>query len=506
MAATEMPQAQRGLVVDGIVKAYAGTVVLRGISVAVAPGEVVGLVGHNGAGKSTLMKSISGAVRPDEGSVRVDGVEVPRGEPKAAIAAGVSTVYQELSLLPNLTVTQNVFLGREERRAGVLGRAAMRASARALIDEFHLDVDPDALVGSIPVATRQLLEVAIATHRDARYLLLDEPTTALEGRQVDRFLETVRGLADRGLGIVLVDHKLEELYAVCDRIVALVDGEVRIDGSVDTVHRADVVHAIAGDDVTHEPTDATASGGREDAEITVDVRGLATARLEDVTLQARAGRVLGIYGLVGAGRTELLHALAGMDRILGGEVVVHGRRHAPRSPRAAIRGGVVYVTEERKHDGIVPQLDSIVNLMLPVLHQTRRAGLLSRRRMRARAMELMDALRVRGDRDAPIERLSGGNQQKVVIARALALEPRVLLLDEPTKGVDLGVKAEIHRLVRSLAHERGITVILVSSEEDEVVDVADDVIVMSGRRTDGTLVPDADRTPQALRRIAWDAA
>ncbi|MCH1883933.1 sugar ABC transporter ATP-binding protein [Agrococcus sp. ARC_14] len=499
--------AERGLIIDRVSKSYAGTSVLRDVSVTVRPGEIVGLVGHNGAGKSTLLKAISGAVAPEIGTVTVDGDAFRLGDPTAAIHAGIATVYQELSLVPNLTVTQSAFLGRERSAAGMLRRDEMRAQTQALLAEFGLKIDPDARIGAIPVATRQLLEVAIATHRKARYLLLDEPTTSLEGEQVDRFLETVRALAQQGLGIVLVDHKLEELYAVCSRIIALVDGEVRIDGLVDQVSRGDIVHAIAGEDAGDPETPPTASkDAKPDARVTFEARALSTAHLRDVTVRARAGRVLGIYGLVGAGRTELLRAVVGLDALTGGEMRVDGKPFTPRSPRDAMRRGIAYVTEERKQDGIVPQLDSTLNLMLPVLQQESVGPFLRHRRLESRAVELMDSLRVRGNRKAPIERLSGGNQQKVVLARALAQRPRILLLDEPTKGVDLGVKSEIHRLVRRLAHDEDITIIVVSSEEDEIAEIADDVIVMHGGRTDGQLVPLSERTPQALRRIAWDAA
>ncbi|WP_413317225.1 sugar ABC transporter ATP-binding protein [Agrococcus sp. 1P02AA] len=499
--------AEQGLRVEGVHKSYSGTPVLRGVSVAVRPGEVVGLVGHNGAGKSTLLKTISGAIAPDSGTVTVDGVGFRLGDPIAAIDAGVATVYQELSLVPNLTVMQSAFLGRETRAAGVLRRERMRAETQALLDEFGLGMDPDDRIGSIPVALRQLLEVAIATHRDARYLLLDEPTTSLEGKQVDRFLETVRALAQQGFGIVLVNHKLDELYAVCSRIVALVDGEVRIDGAVDEVSRADVVHAIAGEDAEVSAAPKAAQDSLEsDAPVTLEARSIATGVLRDVSIKARAGRVLGIYGLMGAGRTELLRALVGLDHVTSGDLLVEGERYSPRSPREAMRHGIAYVTEERKQDGIVPQLDATQNLMLPVLRQETAGPFLRHRRLEARAEQLMDALRVRGNRKAPIERLSGGNQQKVVLAKALAQRPRILLLDEPTKGVDLGVKSEIHRLVRSLAHEDGITVVVVSSEEDEIAEISDDVIVMHGGYADGELVPVEERNPQALRRIAWDAA
>lgn len=539
MAATVTPRrpepatASDGLAVFDVVKSYAGVPVLHGVTVAVRPGDVVGLVGHNGAGKSTLLRIISGATRADRGSIVVDGRTATIGSPGDAIAAGIATVYQELSLLPNLTVTQNVFLGVEERRAGLLRRSDMRDAARSLAADFGLDVDVDRPVGDYPVATRQLLEIAVAVHRDARYVLLDEPTTSLEGRQVDDFLDTVRSLAhDAGLGIVLVNHKLDELYRVANRIIALVDGLVRIDAPLDQLGRAEIVEAIAGEEgvaLLHGgpagPTAGDPAGGRpttitparpeggEGPEPTapggqrLEVRSLRAKGVDHVDLVADPGRVLGLYGLVGAGRTELLRTLVGLERMEAGEVLLDGRPYVPRNPAAAQRAGVVYLTEERKRDGIVPRLDCATNVVLPVLGRHRRWGLLlDRRALHAAAHDLMEQLRVRGDRRGQVVNLSGGNQQKVLLARALAQEPTVLLLDEPTKGVDLGVKAEIHRLIRSLAHDRGLTVVMVSSEEDEICEVADDIVVLAHGTTDGTPVPPDQRTPTALRHIAWAAA
>jgi ABC-type sugar transport system ATPase subunit len=504
-----------------IVKRYSGVTVLHGVDLEVGPGDVVGLVGHNGAGKSTLLRVISGATTPEGGRIEVDGVRQDIAGPRDAIAAGVATVYQELSLLPNLTVTQNVYLGDERSRAGLLRREEMRAGARELVESFGLDLDVDRKLGAYPVATRQMLEIAVATHRKARFLLLDEPTTALEGQQVERLLEMVRSLAvDRGLGIVFVDHKLDELYAVCNRVVALVDGRVRIDARVDEVSRADVVTAIAGEESA--PAAAAAPVDRAAAEETRDVvaalpsedrtgrllevRDLRAGGVHGVTLRAEPGRVLGIYGLVGAGRTEMLRALVGLNPVTGGQVLLDGVPHRPRTPARAQRAGLVYLTEERKHDGIVPGLSSPQNVALPVLGRYRRAGFLDRGAVQRDAEDLLERLRVRGNRHGPVVRLSGGNQQKVLLARAIAQRPRVLLLDEPTKGVDLGVKAEIHRIVRALAHESGLTVVLVSSEEDEVAEVADDVVVMSHGHTAGTPLSAEDRTPQSLRRAAWAAA
>ncbi|MFV0451665.1 MAG: sugar ABC transporter ATP-binding protein [Propioniciclava sp.] len=497
----------RGLEVRGVTKSFSGVRVLRGVSVVVRPGEVVGLVGHNGAGKSTLLRTISGALRPDGGQFFIDGQEQHFANPADAREAGIGTVYQELSLLPNLTVAQNAFLGSEVSRGGLLNRALMREQARELSEAFGLDVDPDRKVGEYPVATRQLLEVAIVTSHRARYLLLDEPTTSLEGRQVDRFLESVRSMADRGLGIILVDHKLDELYSVADRVVALVDGELRIDARVSEVPRGEVVSAIAGADL--ETARRKAAGDRQPWQKTspsVRVTDLAGSVLRGVTLQAHAGRVLGLYGLVGSGRTEFLRSLVGLDKVQHGSIEIDGVAYRPRNPGRAREQGIVYVTEERKQDGIVADLDCAVNLMLPVLAEYRRLGFLRWTRINEVADDQMDALDVLGNRSGPIVRLSGGNQQKIVLGRGLVQRPVILLLDEPTKGVDLGVKAQIHRMITRLAHEDGLTVIVVSSEEEEICEVADDVVVFSHGVAVGETMAAVEVTPAQLREAAWEAA
>ncbi|MDO7880658.1 sugar ABC transporter ATP-binding protein [Antiquaquibacter soli] len=495
------------LEVRDIEKRFSGVPVLRGVSVAVRPGEVVGLVGHNGAGKSTLLRIISGAHRQDAGQLLVGGEEQSFSSPADAHEAGIATVYQELSLLPNLTVAQNAFLGVELRKGGILDRARMRRETRELTESFGLDVDPDRKVRDYPVATRQLLEVAIATRRGARFLLLDEPTTSLEGAQVERFLGTVRELAAQGFGIVLVDHKLEELYAVASRIVALVDGRIRIDAAVSEVSRDDVIQAIAGHAMEHTPArERIAPPASDESAPALRAVGVRTRALRSVSLDARAGRVLGLYGLVGSGRTEFLRTLIGLDPVLDGSIELGGAAFRPRTPAHAAAQGIVYVTEERKTDGIVPLLDAGANVTLPVVGRFTRAGFLQRARLRQEAVERMDQLSVLGDRLGPVVRLSGGNQQKVLLARALAQKPRILLLDEPTKGVDLGVKAQIHRMIVSLAHDEGLTVIVVSSEEDEICEIADDIVIFAHGSTSPDVLDASDVTPNDLRTLAWSAA
>lgn len=546
-----MDTTEPGLAACGIVKRFAGVPALAGVSITVRPGEVVGLVGHNGAGKSTLLKVLAGVHRADEGTVFVDGKAVSFTCPAAALNCQVATVYQELSLLPNLTVTQNIFLGHEHTSSGILRRAAMRQEACELVESFALDVDVTRPLGYYPVATRQLLEIAVAIHRQARYLLLDEPTTSLEGEQVDRLLARIGELAcQRNIGVLLVNHKLDELYAVSQHVVALVDGKVRIDANVATVSRDEVVRAIVGDDdgdglatddLAPLPLSPAAAGNAAAGEVgntyagaaknatdtagvqgspirseaaciapshasastTLEVRNLRTSVLNDVSVMARSGQVLGIYGLIGSGRTEFLRTLVGLDQVLGGEISVLAKPYKPKNPAQAQDAGLVYLTEERKSDGIVGGLDSVTNVVLPILRNFTRLGVLDVRAMRKTAHSYLEQLRVIGNRNAPTVRLSGGNQQKVLIARALAQQPQVLLLDEPTKGVDIGVKAEIHRIMRALAHERGLTVVFVSSEEEEILEAADDVLVFVGGCCDGASVSASQLTAAELRRRAW---
>lgn len=494
----------------GIRKLFAGVPALDGVDFTVTAGKVVGLVGHNGAGKSTLLKVLSGAYFPDGGELILGEDRVSFHSPAAAIDAGVSTVYQELSLLPNLTIAENTFLGRELRKNGMLDKKTMLESAQELIDRFKIDADASRRVGQYPVATRQLLEIAIATSRNARFLLLDEPTTSLEGEQVDALLKLVRSLAtDEGLGIVFINHKLDELFAISDEVVALVDGKVRIHGSTDQVNRAEVITAIAGSDAAHNDSqvkkpEAVAPG--DDSAVVMSVRGLHGADVHGVDLDAREGRILGIYGLIGSGRTEFLRTLVGLIPSSGGEITLFGEPYNPTGPAQAQDRGVVYLTEERKIDGVVPGLDSLSNVVLPVLRQHTHGPLLDHHALDAIATDLLAQLSIRGDVHAPVATLSGGNQQKVLLARALAQKPRVLLLDEPTKGVDIGVKSEIHQLLRRLAHEEGLAVVMVSSEEEEILEVSDDVVTFVAGVCESEPVPAAELSVHALRQRAWEAA
>ena len=320
----------------GIRKLFAGVPALDGVDLTVQAGKVTGLVGHNGAGKSTLLKVLSGAYQPDGGDLLIGEEKVSFSSPATAIASGIATVYQELSLLPNLTVAENAFLGRELSKGGRLDKRAMNEATHELIAKFGISADPNRRIGDYPVATRQLLEIAIATSRQARFLLLDEPTTSLEGSQVEPLLAMVKSLAkDEGLGIVFINHKLDELFAISDEVVALVNGKVQIQGPTDRVDRAEVIRAIAGSEVVQvqAPTDGYTDEQLADRPTALQIDHLQSNELKDVTLCAREGSVLGIYGLVGSGRTEFLRTLVGLLHTRAGAMSLYGSPYQPRARR-----------------------------------------------------------------------------------------------------------------------------------------------------------------------------
>ncbi|OCA93577.1 sugar ABC transporter ATP-binding protein [Actinobaculum suis] len=492
-----------GLVAKGLRKDYSGVEVLKGVSLELHPGEIVGLVGHNGAGKSTLLKIFSGAHVHSGGTLSVNGEPVSFSSPSDAISAGVSTVYQELSLLPNLTVSQNIWLGRELRKFGKLQLKEMGERARDILDRFGMQVDPNAKVGSYPMATRQLLEIAIAASKETRYLLLDEPTTSLEGEQIDRLLDYVKNLAKRNnIGVLIVSHKLDELYKVADRIVALMDGRIVVDADARTVDRTQVIRAIAGGEALKETKKEpvrVADFGQE----ALAVEDLRSEKLSGVSFSVREGEILGIYGLNDSGRTETLRTLAGLLEYDSGTMRVFGEPYSPRRPSDAIAASIAFVTEERKYDGIVPLMNAYQNLTLPVLNKFKKAGFLDLRALKKRAIEELDNLELRGNPSNPVSSLSGGNQQKVVLGRALIQSPRILLLDEPTKGVDIGVKAEIYRLLRHLARDRKMSIVFVSSEEEEVLSLSDTVLVLAHGSPVGSAVQADDLSQGKLRELSW---
>jgi len=507
--------AERGLVASAVSKWYGATRALSNVSLDIPPGRVVALIGHNGAGKSTLLRALSGAEIPDEGTISVDSRTVEFRSPGEAAADGIACVYQELSLINELTVAENLFLGAEQLKGPLLDRRAMSNAADAICAEYGIPARAADLVAHLPVAHRQLLEVARAIHRDAKYLLLDEPTTALEQNQIDELLEIIRRLAhERGIGVLFIDHKLDEVYAVADRIIGLANGQVVLNGDAERIARSDVVEAIvgAGQEAARLASGSAGlsrrarpeEGDKRVGDPVFEARGLAGNGLRGIDLKVYAGEILGIYGLVGSGRSRFLRTVYGAESAPEAGMFFHGKPFRPTLPEQSIAQGVAFLSEERKSDGFIPQMTSIENVILPVLGRFLASGLLKWGELRRAAASALSGIPIRGDVREPITSLSGGNQQKALFARAVLQSPDLLLLDEPTKGVDVGAKAEIYAIIRDLARQ-GRSVLVVSSEEEELLEIADRVVVFRDGACDGKAIPEADLNVANLRRHAWHA-
>ncbi|GAA0389724.1 MULTISPECIES: sugar ABC transporter ATP-binding protein [Micromonospora] len=481
-----MPDGHPGalLALRGISKSFLGVGVLHEVDLDVAAGEVHAVVGENGAGKSTLMKIVSGGYAPDAGTITLAGQPQVFGSPRDAQRAGVGIIHQEFNLLPERTVAENVYLGHEPVRRGLVDRRQMLASTRRLLDSIGETALPaDAPVGRLSVAQQQVVEIVKTLALDARLIIMDEPTAALADHEVALLYRLVRRLQEQGIGILYVSHRLTEVFDLSSRITVLKDGR-----RVTTVPTADttadeLVRHMVGRELSHYyPPRATP---QDIGEVRLTVRAGANRKLRDIDLTLRAGEVLGVGGLQGSGRSALARALFGVAPFTAGEVVVDGTPTRLRSPRTAMRAGVAYVSEDRKGEGIVARQSVLDNALL-----ASRAvfALRSGRTARTvRVRELLAAVEVRSAGDQQeIRYLSGGNQQKVVLARWLAVNPRILLFDEPTRGIDVGAKSAIHDLVRRLARD-GAAVLMISSDLPELLGMSDRMIVMRDGRIAGEL-------------------
>ena len=467
----------------GITKRFPGVTALDRVDFELEGGEVHVLLGENGAGKSTLIKMLSGAYRPDEGEILLDGEPVRIASAADAQSLGISTIYQEFNLVPELTVAENIFLGRQPRRFGLVDRRNMRAEARELLERIRVLVEPDETVSSLGVAQRQMVEIAKALSVNARILIMDEPTASLSGEEVERLFEIVRGLKEQRVGIVFISHHLDEVTEIGDRVTVLRDGRF-VDRVPATTDHAELVRMMVGRPIEDQyPRRRSESG-----EVLLEVKNLSREGvLEDVALSVRAGEVVGIAGIVGAGRTELARAIFGADPVDSGEVWMEGHKIERATPREAKRRGIGFITEDRQGQGIVPPLSVAENLGLASLEANTRVGLVDRRGQRRRAVEMIEDLAVRTPGpEQEIRYLSGGNQQKVVIGKWLLADSRVLIMDEPTRGVDVGAKVEIYELMNELT-QSGAGILMISSDLPEVLGMADRVLVMGGGRIQGEL-------------------
>jgi rhamnose transport system ATP-binding protein len=483
-------------------KSFRAVQALRGVSFSVEDGEAHAIVGENGAGKSTLLRILAGSITPDRGELRLDGERLRMHAPRDALSRGIGVVHQEMLAFPNLSVAANVFAGREiVGRGGRLDERAMRERTRELLARLHLDVPPDAPMDALSAAHRQLVQVARALIFECRVLALDEPTTSLTDAETDHLFAILEGLRQRGLTLIYVSHRLPEVFRLCDRITVLRDG-----AHVGTLRRpdvgpADVVRAMVGRDLpAREPVAAPAAAATR-----LTLSGL-TRRpcFEGVSLTVRAGEIVGLFGLVGSGRSELLETLVGLHAADEGAIELDQGRVRFSSPREAARAGLVLVPEDRQRQGLLFNLALADNLALP---RAEAAGdvVVRRDRERRSGEALLSQWRIKASGlEATPDTLSGGNQQKVVLARWLATGPRVLLLDEPTKGVDVGAKYEIHGMVRRVAAE-GACCLVVSSDLPEILGLADRILVMREGRLQGEIAA-AEATEESVMHLATHAA
>jgi ribose transport system ATP-binding protein len=491
-----------GLHVTGIAKRYGATLALDGVDLAVRPGEVHALLGENGAGKSTLMGVISGDVRPDRGEMELDGARYEPSSPLDARRRGIALIHQELSLCAHLSVTDNVLLGNEVSRRGWIDRTAARTRARALLDELpHPEIHPDRRLGDLSLPARQIVEICRALAGDARVLLMDEPTSSLQGADVDRLFALIRRLASRGIAIVYISHFLEEVRQIADRYTVLRDGRSVGSGAIAGTTNDDLISKMVGRSA--EGLFPARQHVRE-SEVVLSVRGLASLpRLHEASFDLRRGEILGIAGLLGSGRTELVRAVYGLDTATAGTVELRGATRAASAASAGqrVRQGVGYVSEDRKGEGLALPMSVADNLCATRPQRARWSGMLDLARQTARTRHWIRELRIRARSAAqPVRSLSGGNQQKVAIGRLLHQDADIYLLDEPTRGIDIGSKADVYDIIARQAAD-GRAILIVSSYLPELFGLCDRIAVMCRGRLSAAR-PIAEWTPERVLATA----
>jgi rhamnose transport system ATP-binding protein len=488
------------LAATNITKTFAGVHALRGMSFDLAAGEVHALVGENGAGKSTFIKIITGAERADAGTLTVAGRSVHRMDPPTARALGIAAIYQNPALFPDLTVAENIALpldgGRALRRVDWNAR---RRRASQLLEQVGAAIDPDRAVDALSMPERQLVEIAKAIGANARIVIMDEPTASLTDREIDRLFDVVRRLRAAGAGVIYISHKLEEIFAIADRITVLRDGESMATRPRGAIDRGELVRLMIGRELTAVYPKRPVPLG----DVALELRGVSNqARgVRQIALTVRRGEIVGLAGLVGSGRTELAETLFGLTPCDAGEIVVNGAAAAIRSPADAIRLGIGYVPEDRQQHGVIPPMAIAANTTLSTLGDVSAHGLIDRSAERRVSATFVERLRIKAPSVlTPVEALSGGNQQKVALARWLSIRPAVLVLDEPTQGIDIGSKAEIHEIMERLA-ESGVAIVMISSELPELLAMADRIAVMRRGAIAGTL-DRHEATPDRVMALA----
>jgi ABC-type sugar transport system ATPase subunit len=487
------------LTVVDVDKSFPGVRALNRVSLSIRKGEVMALVGENGAGKSTLMNILSGIHQKDAGSIRFDGREMHVTCPLDSQKLGISIIHQELNLIPHFSVAENIFVGREKRNSLLLfDKKKTLEESRSLLSQVGLDVDPRTLVMDLSIAQRQMVEVAKALAYNAKLIVMDEPTSSLSDREIDRLLSIVRDLRGKGVSVIFISHKLDEVLAIADRITVLRDGEVIGTLEAKGCTENNLIQMMVGREITNIfPKLETELGN-----VIFEARDFSAGkRFSRVNLSLRRGEILGLAGLVGAGRSELLQAIFGIDPCDSGEVFIEGAKVTIRSPQDAIRLGIGFVPEDRKLKGLLLGMAVKDNVTLASLENVSRYGVLNFGRERSVAESFIEKLSIKtSDYKQQALHLSGGNQQKVVLSKWLAIKPRILFVDEPTRGVDVGAKKKIHALLSRLTQE-GVSIIMVSSELPEILGMSDRIIVMHEGEVKGEVLR-KDATQQLILTMA----
>jgi ribose transport system ATP-binding protein len=488
--------------VEGVSKTFPGVRALSDVRFELTPGEVHALMGENGAGKSTLMKILAGVYTKDSGKILMEGREVAFANPREAQAAGLGIVHQELQLMNHLTVAQNIFIGREPRRAFglLLDEDKLNRNAAALLAHLNLTIDPRIVVGDLTVARQQMVEIAKSFSHNSRVLIMDEPTAALNNAEVAELFKMIRDLKRRGVGIIYISHKVDELKQISDRVTVLRDGEYVGTVPTATTSIETIISMMVGRTLTDVARDTTRKP-RED--VALEVKGLnCGALVKNVSFSLKRGEILGFAGLMGAGRTEVARAVFGADRVQSGEIFVSGKRVVIRTPKGAVAAGIGYLSEDRKRFGLAVGMDVASNVVMASLARFLSFRFFLRERaIFAEAEKFVTLLGIRTPTlSQEVRLLSGGNQQKVVVAKWLARDCEVLFFDEPTRGIDVGAKAEIYKLLRKLAAQ-GKAIVMISSELPEILRMSDRIVVMCEGRITGELMPE-EATQERIMQLA----
>jgi len=497
-AGPEIGSPAKLLMMRGIRKAFPGVQAISSASFELLRGEIHALVGENGAGKSTLIKILNGVYPADKGETILNGKAANFSSPIDALEAGIATIYQEFTLVPSLPVTANLFLGREHARRGIINRRLERETAFSLFKRLGVSIDPETVVSKLTVAQQQLVEIARALQANARILVMDEPTAALTPREVDRLFEILRELKGQGIGMIFVSHRLDEIFQISDRITVMRDGRTVITCKSSDLNKQKLIEQMVGRPLDKEFPKKRSVGNN----VRFEVRNLRGGIVNDVSFAAKRGEILGITGLMGAGRTDMARLIFGADRRIGGKIILDGKQLDIHSPHDAIRSGICLLTEDRKAHGLVLIASAKDNFAISNLRRWSRLGIINRQKETGRFQERVKNLNIRlASPEQPARDLSGGNQQKLLVARWLESDSQVVIFDEPTRGIDVGAKYEMYLLINELA-AMGKVVIFISSELPEIIGMCDRILVMKDGRIAGEIDDPSLATQETIMGMA----